>query len=244
MQGGFYLTTCLTTTYMKTPTLLPLVCFSLFLSASPLFAKKKHHGDPSPTPTPASDVAAKPDILPSVSLQSFIDAHLSQILSGLGDAAFDRPELLVSLKAAYADGQAAAPAVRKPAYQVAQSICDAMTAAMSERQQAVEALKGSKATESSQSENQPKGGRKANRYDNKHSDTFFADGLRNTWSQRADVLRKNIMALYLRERDLERQAIAAAAAASPAPSAAPATSPAADADAADDAPTSPVSKNH
>ena len=232
---------------MKTPPFLWLACFGLCLTASPLFAKKKHHDDPAPTATPVGTVLVKPDDLPSVSLQPFIDAHLSQVLSGLGDAAFDKPEIVVSLKAAYADGQAAAPAVRKPAYQAAQSICDALTAAMSERQQAVTALKGSTATESSQSENQPKGGRKANRYDNKRSDTFFADSLRNTWAQRADVLRKNVMALYLRERDLERQAIAVAAAApapgvAQAPGASPApvvTSP------ADGAPATPAAlQNH
>ena len=238
---------------MKTSTLVLLVCFGLLVSASPLLAKKKHHDEPSPTPTPAGDVTAKPADLPSASLQPFIDAHLGHILAGLGDAAFDRPEILVGMKAAYADGQAAAPAIRKPAFQMAQSICDALTAAMSERQQAAAALKGSTATESSQSENQPKGGRKANRNDNKHTNTFFADGLRNTWSQRADVLRKNIMALYLRERDLERQATAAAAAtpatapapaAIPAPAAAPAGSPAADADEAAEATAKPAPKNH
>ena len=231
---------------MKISPLLLLVCFGLFASASPLLAKKKHHDQPSPTPVPAGDPAARADDLPSVSLQPFIDAHLGHILAGLGDAAFDRPELLVSMKAAYADGQAAAPAIRKPAFQMAQAICDALAAAMSERQQAVAALKGSTATESSQSENQPKGGRKANRSDNKHSDTFFADGLRNTWSQRADVLRKNIMALDLRERDLERQAIAAAAAAAAAPAAAsavptPAATPGAD---VGEATARPVPPNH
>ena len=230
---------------MKTPPILLLAYIGLSLSASPLFAKKKHHDAPSPAPVPAGEVAARPEDLPSVSLQPFFDAHLSQILAGLGDAAFDKPEVIVSLKAAYADGQAAAPAIRKPAFQVAQSICDALTAAIAERQQAAAALKGSTATESSQSENQPKGGRKANRYDNKHSDTFFADSLRNTWTQRADVLRKNITALYLREREQERQAIVAAAT-TPAP-AAPTASPVAnavEAEEKDEAPATPDRKNH
>ena len=197
-------------------------CLGLLVFASPLQAKKKKHSEPEPSPTPASTLAASPDDLPSKSLQPFLDAQLSAVLAPLDKSGFEKPEILVGLKAAYAGGAAVAPAARKPAYQAAQIVCDALTAAVTERENAVSALKGATATHSSEVENQPKGGRKAVRYETRNDDAFFSNTQRTNWAQRAALIRQNVVAIYLRERDFERQASVAAAqvsAAAPAPSA-------------------------
>ena len=196
--------------HMKT-SLIPILFLGLLVFASPLQAKKKKHSEPEPSPTPASAPVANPDDLPSKTLQPFLDAQLGTILSPLDKPGFDRPEILASLKAGYADGMATAPATRKPAFQAAQSVCDSMASAITERQSAVNALKGATATHNSEAENQPRGGRKAVKYEQKHTDDFFTNTQNDAWTKRAATLRQNVMNLYLRERELERQALVAAA---------------------------------
>jgi hypothetical protein len=123
---------------------------------------------------------------------------LREILPPLGVSAFAQPELLASMKASYADGMAAAPAAHKMAYQLAQSVCDAMIGAITERQNAVAALRGALATRSSEAD-QPKGGGEAVNAA-RDKDNFFIGSAKNTWIQRTTVLSQNITALYLRER--------------------------------------------
>jgi hypothetical protein len=201
-----------------------LLCFlCLAGSVSPAQAKKKKHpGDPGAQSATGSEPVIKPEDLPSVSLQPFVDTHLGQVLAPLDGGAFDKPELVVSMKAAYADGAAAAPAERKPAYQLAQAICDSVTVAMAEREKAVAAMKGAKATQSSEGV-QPKGGRKAGHAEVAADNAFFENAQRNEWTQKSELLRKQIVGLYLRERDVERRALATAAAAAAAATPATAT---------------------
>ena len=204
------LTIRLNAIHMKTSSL-SILFLGLLVFASPLQAKKKKHSGSEPSPTPASAPAANPNDLPSKTLQPFLDAQLGTILSPLDRPGFDRPEILASLKAGYADGMAAAPATRKPAFQTAQSVCDAMASAIAERQSAVSALKGATATHNSEAENQPRGGRKAVKYEQKHTDNFFTNTQNDAWTKRAATLRQNVMNVYLRERELERQALVAEA---------------------------------
>jgi hypothetical protein len=149
----------------------------LFLGFGILFpwqAQAKKHKQP-PTPAPLATPASEPPPLPaentpnidpalppSASLQPFLDTHLREILTPLGVPAFAQPELLASMKASYADGMAIAPATHKLAFQFAQAVCEAMTGAITERQNAVAALRGALATRSSEAE-QPKGGGEAPR---------------------------------------------------------------------------------
>ena len=197
------------------PRLLLLLAVGFSLLSTPVQAKRKHHSPPaSPPPlaTPPPEPPSLPpetapsisaDAPPSVSLQPFVDTHLGKILAPLGESAFAQPELIASLKASYADGLAAAPAAHKPAYQLAQGVCGALAAAMTERQNAVSALRGAFATHSSEAE-QPRGGAEAVQR-TRDNDAFFVDSQKNTWMQRAAVLRTNITTLYLRERAVERQ---------------------------------------
>ena len=181
----------------------------------PALAKHKKHGEPPPAPlaTPAPEPPALPaeaapairrGAPPSESLQPFVDTHLGKILAPLGDPAFAQPEVLASMKAGYADGLASAAEPQKPAYQLAQTVCDALAGAISERQTAVTALRGALATRSSEAE-QPRGGGEAIARA-RDKDTFFVESQKNNWVQRAAALQQNIAALYLRERGIERQA--------------------------------------
>ena len=200
---------------MKTCSRLFLFCLGLWAFALPVQAKKKHHDSPGPTPglaTPGSEPGplppeAAPQVNPadppSVSLQPFMDRHLGTILAPLGTSAFVQPEVLASLKASFADAATAAPASHKQAFALAQSVCDAMNGAITERQNAVSALRGALATRSSEAE-QPRGGGQAVATA-RDSDQFFIDSQKNSWLQRAAALRQSVIALGLRERAVERQ---------------------------------------
>ena len=201
---------------MKIP-LLPALCLGLCLFLVPAQAKhKKHHnGQPDDGPTPAPQTAVPnaapeaapaiaPEAMPSASLQPFLDLHLAKILAPLGQPGMDQPEVVTSLKAAYGDGLATAPAARKPAYAAAANVCDTLTSAMTERRQAAAALVGSTATHSSEAV-QPRGGRAAGNATIRTTDDFFVNSQKASWVQRAGLLRQNIMTAYQRERAFERQ---------------------------------------
>jgi hypothetical protein len=153
---------------------------------------------------PVAAFAVRPEASPSVSLQPFLDTNLGNILAPLDSPGFTQPEVIASIKAAYADGLAAAPAVRQPAYQAAENVCDAVAAAMDERRAALAALRGATATHTTEV-NQPLGGTDFGKDEAKRRDDFFTGSQKNAWAQRADILRKNITALYLQEREIERQ---------------------------------------
>ena len=192
------------------------LCLSVLLFASSFQVHAKHKSNASPTPAPLATPAPEPAALPaetapkidpaappSVSLQPLLDTHLGSILAPLGVSAFTQSEFVASIKASYADALANAPDGRKPAFQLAQNVCDALTSAMAERQNAVAALRGALATRSSEAE-QPRGGGEAVEKA-RDKDAFFIDGQKNAWTQRAAALRQSITALYLRERAMERQ---------------------------------------
>ena len=198
---------------MKTFPRLFLLCLGIFLFSQPHQVQAKSPPPSKPLATPvaeppplAPEAAPKisPDAPPSASLQPFLDAHLGKILAPPGAPAFAQSELIAGMKASYADGMAAAPEARKAAFQIAQSVCDAMTDAINERQNAVAALQGALATRSSEAA-QPRGGGEA--VDKaRDKDTFFNQSQRNTWMQRAAALRQKISLLVLRERNFERAA--------------------------------------
>ncbi len=190
------------------------ICLGILLISSQVQAKHKSQSTSTPAAlaTPASEPPplppeAAPRISliapPSESLQPFVDAHLGTVLAPLGTSAFTQTEVVASLKASYADGLAAAPGPQRLAYQLAIGVCDALTGAITERQNAVTALRGALATRSSEAE-QPRGGGEAVARA-RDEDAFFVDSQKSTWLQRATVLRQGVTALYLRERAVERQ---------------------------------------
>ncbi len=192
-----------------------VLCLGLCWFASPVQAKRKHHGSP-PAPSPATPTtepaslptetapAIRPDAPPSESLQPFMDQHLGKILAPLGVSAFAQSEVIASLRASYADGMAAALANHRPAYLAAQSVCAALAGAITERQTAVTALRGALATRNSEA-TQPRGGEADGAAKTRLDDAFFTNSQTNAWTQRAEALRQSISALYLRERQTERQ---------------------------------------
>ncbi len=195
---------------MKHSAHLLLLALGLCIFAVP--AQARHHRTsalkpPPPEPPPLQTEAVpkiSPDAPPSESLQSFLNSHLAKVLTPLGVAAFAQPELVEALKAAYADAAAAAPESHRPALQYAQAVCEALANAMEERQSAVNALHGSLATRSDEAA-QPRGGRREVRTKIRLNDAFFVTSQQNNWNARAGALRHRITALYLHERDAERQ---------------------------------------
>ena len=203
-----------------------LLGFGMILLCVPVEAKPhKHPPAPAGTPYPEAAPSVDPSALPSVSLQPFLDTHVGRVLAPLGQPGMDQPEVLASLKSAYADGMAAAPAARKPAYQLAQRICDALSGVMLERQKAVAALAGATSTHSSENV-QPRGGRREGSAEVQSTNEFFVNAQKNDWNRRAGELRQNIVALSQQERAVERQINAAPAPAAPAAPAASLATPA------------------
>ena len=143
--------------------------------------------------------------MPSSTLGPFLTANLSAIVAPLDASGFSQPEAIAKIKASYAAGLAAAPANRQAAYVAAVKVCDALEQAMTERQAALTALPGATVTHPSQVEGLH--GEAASSGDAGQSQGELVTGSqKNAWAQRAEVLRQNITALYLHERELERQA--------------------------------------
>ena len=177
---------------------------------------------------------------PSDVLSLFFRNHLDRILSPIGQRVpVPLPHARVAeLREKFADQWSKAPDVDKPMYQAAVAVCDALLAAMDERQKAIASLQGSAAvhgpsdlgahrkdipTRGTQAdaqlaglELQREGHEEQNRkQEAAQNDNFFNMQLKANWSQRAAQLRQNINTLYSRERDAERstqQAPAAGAA--------------------------------
>ena len=112
-------------------------------------------------------------------------------------------------------------------YQAAVAVCDAVSAAMDERQKAIASLRGSAAVHGpsdlgAHRKDIPTHGTRADaqlaglelqreeheeqnrKQEAAQNDNFFNTQLKTNWSQRAAQLRQSINALYSRERDAER----------------------------------------
>lgn len=99
-------------------------------TAAPKRSRKKK------TPTPAPVASATPAAAPSADLQQFMSAHLEAILGPL----VEKPALpradLAQLRASIAQRFTRAGLADREVYQNALTICDALTQAMNERNQA------------------------------------------------------------------------------------------------------------
>ena len=166
---------------------------------------------------------------PSEVLSLFFHKHLDRILSPIGQPKpVPLPRARVTqLREQFADQFSKAPDTDKPMYQAAVAVCDAVAAAMDERQKAIASLQGSSAVHGPSDlgarrkdiptrgswadaqlaglELQREGHEEQNRkQEAAQNDNFFNTQLKTNWSQRAAQLRQNINALYSRERDAER----------------------------------------
>jgi hypothetical protein len=156
---------------------------------------------------------------PSVELGEFGAAHLDRILSPL-DQRIDLPRgLLTELRESFIDRGSKAMTNEKPAYQQAVAVCNAVSQAMDERDQAISNVQGSSTVHGSYDlgahrkdrpnwkELQRERHEEQNRKEQAaQKDNFLNTQLRTNWQQRAIQLRRTIDQLYARERELERQA--------------------------------------
>ncbi len=199
---------------MKTPLLRLFVCSGvLLLTVGTALARRHTPPYTAPADVPATDpkplpeeppVTINPDAAPSLSLQPFMDAHLDKILAPLGTRAFAQSDLVAGVRDGYAKALPTATDARKPAYQLAIAVCDAMINAIAERQKAAQAMNDSYQMRSSEAI-QPRGGRQAVK-DQDKDENFFYNSQKNTWLQNAAALRQQVATLYRRERAAETQA--------------------------------------
>jgi hypothetical protein len=91
--------------------------------------KKKQEATPPPTPTPPG--------VPSVDLSRFISAHLENILAPLDRKVVLPRAELAQLRNSYSQRFARASLAEREQFQVAISVCDALTQAMNDRNTAL-----------------------------------------------------------------------------------------------------------
>ena len=173
----------------------------------------------------------KPLPKPSDLLALFFHNHLDRILSPIGQPnPVPLPRARVTqLREQFIDQGSKAPEPKKPMYEAAIAVCDAVSAAMDEREKAIASLQGSAAVHAPsdlgahRKDIPSRGGLgtamladttvrreahdEANRkQDARQTDNFFTVQQKNQWTQRALQLRQQIDGLAARERDAERAA--------------------------------------
>ena len=133
-----------------------LACLGAVLFASPFHADmaagrhyKQAPGWTAPSSGPAAEStpltteeppAINPEAAPSLTLQPFLDSYLDRVLAPMGTAAFAQSDLIAYVRDDYAGALPTAPEARRPAYQLAMAVCDALINSIAERQKAVDAL--------------------------------------------------------------------------------------------------------
>jgi hypothetical protein len=166
---------------------------------------------------------------PSDLLRSFFHDHLDQILSPI-DQSVPLPRTRVTdLRARFADHWAKAPEPKKPIFEAAVRVCDAVSSAMDEREKAIASLQGSAAVHGPSDlgahrlDLPTRGGigtailvdehiaRERHEEENRkeearQNDNFLTTQLKTQWTQRAIQLRQQIDQLYARERQAEGEA--------------------------------------
>jgi hypothetical protein len=179
---------------------------------------------------PGQQPAQKPPQKPSDLLSLFFHNHLDRILSPIGQP---RPVPLprarvTELREQFIDQGSKAPEPKKPMYQAAIAVCDAVSAAIDEREKAIASLQGSAAVHApsdlgahrkdipnrggigtamlADATLQREAHEEANRkQEARQTDNFFTVQQKNQWTQRALQLRQQIDRLYAREREAERE---------------------------------------
>src|SRR5690349_353758 len=123
---------------MKTRTV--VVSLAIVLFVFPTFGQ-----DPQRRQQPPPNLQANGPQLPSVLLARFTANQLDRILSPI-DQQIPLPRTRLSqIRAQFTDKLAQAPDGEKAQYQTAVAVCDALNAAMDEREKAIASLQGSAA---------------------------------------------------------------------------------------------------
>jgi hypothetical protein len=183
---------------------------------------------------------------PSVLLSQFTANQLDRILSPIERQVPLPRTRLSQLRAQFTDKWAQAPDAEKAQYQTAVAVCDALNAAMDEREKAIASLQGSAAVHApsdfgarrrdlptrggvgtamlADAELRSEAGEERNRkQEARQNDNFFNTQLKTNWTQRTLQIRQNVQLLMSRQRDAER--VAQQAKVAPAPVAAPTATP-------------------
>jgi hypothetical protein len=175
---------------------------------------------------PAQQPPPRPPPKPSDLLSMFFHNHLDRILSPIGQPKpVPLPRVRVTeLREQFTNQGSKAPEAKKPMYEAAVAVCDAISYAMDERQKAIASLQGSAAvpapsdlgahrTDLSRNpwiadlQLQREGHEEQNRkQEARQTDNFFTTQQKNQWIQRTIQLRQQIDRLYAREREAERAA--------------------------------------
>ncbi|HEY1769611.1 MAG TPA: hypothetical protein VGG02_05090 [Chthoniobacterales bacterium] len=180
----------------------------------------------SPSPSPAT--------APSAQLSQLTATHLDNVLAPI-DQTVTLPWSEVSqLRTDFSSEMATAPDAEKPKYEAAIAVCDALNAAMDEREKliadrhdnppAAQEVRDARVGLSRHGRATGKAARAAQRqeaHENRSDKAEEKTTPAKQWADRSAELRQNIQAAISREQDAER------AAPPPAPSAAPAPSPSA-----------------
>jgi hypothetical protein len=192
----------------------------VIISASLLFAINSiAHAQQKPAP--------KPPHKPSDVLSVFFRNQLDRILSPI-DHPIPLPRTRITqLREQFANQWSKAPEAKKPMYEAAVAVCDAVSYAMDEREKAIASLQGSVAVHApsdlgAHRKDIPTRGtwsdarlaglglqREAHEEENRkqeaaQTDNFFTTQQKNQWLQRTIQLRQQIDRLYAREREAER----------------------------------------
>jgi hypothetical protein len=171
----------------------------------------------------------KPHHKPSDLLSVFFRNHLDRILSPIGQPVALPRTRVSELRTQFADQWAKAPDAKKPMFQDAVRVLDAVSAAMDEREKAIASLQGSAAVHgptdlgAHRKDIPTRGGigtalladetlrreaheEKNRKQEARQTDNFLTTQLKTQWTQRAIQLRQQIDQLYAREREAEGEA--------------------------------------
>jgi hypothetical protein len=157
-------------------------------------------------------------------LGDFEATYLSQVLAPLEQRAEMPRSELTQLRESFIDRASKALPAEKIVYQAAVAVCNVISQAMDERDQAITNIQSSSAVRGSYDLGERRKDRPSwkdlereareeerRREDRNEKDYFLNTQLRTNWQQRTIQLRRTINLLYARERETERRTPAAGA---------------------------------
>ena len=206
----------------------PLVLVILALPASLQAKHGKHNGQGKAPPAEAAPTPS--DQAPSIILSQFINAHIGEILTPLGAPGLKQPELIPELKEAFATSASQSLDQKKPAYNAAMDVCEAMDEAENEREAAADGVKVSEMVHGNTSLGagaqvnpgaqgwvnnlialrREKKQQRALNQKAAQGDSFLDAAQKSDWEKRSKELRAGIFQLYSKECNIERTTFASA----------------------------------
>jgi len=196
-----------------------LVCVSLTALASTAVADGKKKKSPPPAPAPPTAVPVPAYTPPcSEQLSKFLGAHLNAIVAPFDGTGFDQPQAITALKDSFAAEMAQAMPAKKPIFQAAIAVCEAMAHADTERQDVLASMVGSTTvhgvTDLGNIRRDHPGWNESDREVREQKDrnqkaaqgdAFLTASRKTQWATRSAQLRQGIEQLYAREVAIENQ---------------------------------------